>query len=105
MVSEMTIKKSGRDASKNTEDRERIWFNARNAADDIRRLIRSMKMNAEEKIAVEDGINNLANEVESMLDRIDMASTTADQRKLLTAYKKFLEHNIEAVNRRLKEIG
>jgi hypothetical protein len=64
-----------------------------------------MKMNAEEKIAVEDGINNLANEVESMLDRIDMASTTANQRKLLTAYKKFLEHNIEAVNRRLKEIG
>ena len=101
----MTIKKSSIGASKNTEDRERIWFNARNAADDIRRLIRSMKMNAEEKISVEDGINNLANEVESMLDRIDMASTTADQRKLLTAYKKFLEHNIEAVNRRLKEIG
>lgn len=99
----MTIKKSSIGASKNTEDRERIWFNARNAADDIRRLIRSMKMNAEEKIAVEDGINNLANEVESMLDRIDMASTTADQRKLLTAYKKFLEYNIEAVNKRLKQ--
>jgi hypothetical protein len=99
----MTIKKSGRGASKNKEDREKIWFNARNAADDIRGLIRSMKMNAEEKIAVEDGINNLANEVESMLDRIDMASTTADQRKLLTAYKKFLEHNIEAVNKRLKQ--
>lgn len=99
----MTIKKSSIGASKNTEDRERIWFNARNAADDIRRLIRSMKMNAEEKISVEDGINNLANEVESMLDRIDMASTTADQRKLLTAYKKFLEHNIEAVNKRLKQ--
>lgn len=99
----MTIKKSSGGASKNTEDRERIWFNARNAADDIRRLIRSMKMNAEEKISVEDGINNLANEVESMLDRIDMASTTADQRKLLTAYKKFLEYNIEAVNKRLKQ--
>lgn len=99
----MTIKKSSIGASKNTEDRERIWFNARNAADDIRRLIRSMKMNAEEKISVEDGINNLANEVESMLDRIDMASTTADQRKLLTAYKKFLEYNIEAVNKRLKQ--
>ena len=99
----MTIKKSGSGTSKNTEDRERIWLNARNAADGIRRLIRSMKMNAEEKIAVEDGINNLANEVESMRDRIDMASTTADQRKLLTAYKKFLEYNIEAVNKRLKQ--
>lgn len=101
----MTIKKSGRSASKNTEDRERIWLNVRDAADGIRGLIRSMKMNAEEKIAVEDGINNLANEVESMLDRIDMASTTADQRKLLTAYKKFLEHNTEAVNQRLKDIN
>jgi hypothetical protein len=100
----MTIKKSGRGAPKNTEDRETIWINARKAADGIRELIRSMKMNAEEKIAVEDGINNLANEVESMLDRIDMASTTADKRKLLTAYKKFLEHHVEAVNQRLKDI-
>ncbi len=100
----MTIKKSGKGASKTTEDRERIWLNVRDAADGLGGLIRSMKINAEEKIAIEDGINNLANEVESMLDRIDMASTTADQRKLLTAYKKFLEHNIEAVNQRLKDI-
>lgn len=99
----MTIKKSGRGASKNTEDRERIWFNARNAADDIRRLIRSMKMNAEEKISVEDGINNLANEVESMLDRIDMAPSATDQKNLLSAYKKFLEYNKEVVNQRLKK--
>ena len=63
-----------------------------------------MKMKAEEKIAVEDGINNLAKEVESMLDRIEMASTTENQRKLLIAYKKFLEYNIEAVNQRLKDI-
>lgn len=99
----MTIKKSGRGASKNTEDRERIWFNARNAADDIRRLIRSTKMNAEEKISVEDGINNLANEVESMLDRIDMAPSATDQKNLLSAYKKFLEYNKEVVNQRLKK--
>ena len=99
----MTIKKSSRGASKNTEDRERIWFNARNAADDIRRLIRSMKMNAEEKISVEDGINNLANEVESMLDRIDMAPSATDQKNLLSAYKKFLEYNKEVVNKRLKQ--
>ena len=99
----MTIKKSGRGASKNTEDRERIWLNARNAADDIRRLIRSMKMNAEEKISVEDGINNLANEVESMMDRIDMAPSATDQKNLLTAYKKFLEYNKEVVNQRLKK--
>jgi hypothetical protein len=40
-----------------------------------------------------------------MMDRIDMASATTDQKKLLATYKKFLEHNIEVVNQRLKEIG
>jgi hypothetical protein len=100
----MNIKKSSRGASKNTEDRERFSLKASKAADIIRRLIRSMKMTAEEKIAVEDGINNLVKGVESMLDRIEIASTTANQRKLLVAYKKFLEHNMEAVNQRLKDI-
>lgn len=38
-----------------------------------------------------------------MLDRIEMASTTTDRNKLLAAYKKFLEHNIDIVKRRLKE--
>jgi hypothetical protein len=38
-----------------------------------------------------------------MMDRIDMASTTTDQKKLLAAYKKFLEHSIEVVNQRLKQ--
>ena len=100
----MTTKKSGIGASKKTEDPERIWVKASEAADVVRGLIRSMKMKAEEKIAVEDGINNLAKEVESMLDGIEMASTTENQRKLLIAYKKFLGHKIEAVNQRLKDI-
>lgn len=101
----MTIKKSGADIeSKKTRDREGIWRNTSAAADAIRKLIRSMKMNAEQKIVVDDGINNLAKEVESMLDRIDMASNTADQRKLLIAYKKFLEYNTKAVNQRLRDI-
>jgi hypothetical protein len=38
-----------------------------------------------------------------MMDRIDMASATTDQKKLLAAYKKFLEHSIEVVNQRLKQ--
>jgi hypothetical protein len=59
-------------------------------------------MNSEQKITLDDGINDLAKEVESMMDRIDMASTAADQKKLLVAYKKFLERNIEVVNQRLK---
>ena len=100
----MTVEKSGSDRrSKKTEDRERTWLKTDDAAYAIRELIRSMKMNAEQKITLDDGINNLAKEVESMMDRIDMASTSKDQKKLLAAYKKFLEHNIEVVNQRLKQ--
>src|SRR3712207_8123084 len=99
----MTIKKSGSDkGSKQKENRERTWRKTDNAALAVREVIRSLKMNSEQKITLDDGIINLAKEVESMMDRIDMASTTADQKKLLTAYKKFLENNISVVNQRLK---
>ena len=101
----MTAKKSGSGttASKKTEDRDRTWLKAEDAAKGIRERIRSMKMNTEQKITLDDGINNLVKEVESMMDRIDMASNAADQKKLLAAYKKFLEHNIEVVNQRLRK--
>jgi hypothetical protein len=100
----MTIKRSGSHSrSKNIQDREMTWLKADDAAHAIKKLIRSTKINAEQKITLDDGINNLAKEVESMLDRIDMASTTTDQKKLLAAYKKFLEYNIEVVNQRLKK--
>ena len=59
-------------------------------------------MNAEQKTTLDDGISNLAKEVESIMGRIDMASTATDQKKLLVAYKKFPERNIEVVNQRLK---
>ena len=100
----MTVKRSrSYSRSKHVEDRERTWVKTGDAAHAITELIRSMKMNSEQKITLDDGINNLAREVESMLDRIDMASTASDQKKLLTAYKKFLEYNIEVVNRKLKK--
>ena len=100
----MTIKKSGSDkGSRKKEDRERTWRKTDDAALAIRELIRSLKMNAEQKITLDDGINNLAKEVESMMDRIDMASTATDQKKLLAAYKRFLEYNIQVVNKRLKQ--
>ena len=99
----MTVKKSGLDSrSKNTEDKEATWLKSEDAVRDIRELIRSMKIGVEQKITLDDGINNLAKEVESMMDRIDMASSPADQKNLLSAYKKFLEYNIEVVNQRLR---
>jgi hypothetical protein len=100
----MTIMKSGSQrGSKKQEDPERTWRKTDDAVHAIRKLIRSLKMNSEQKITLDDGINNLAKEVESMMDRINMASTTTDQKKLLAAYKKFLEHNIEVVNQRLRQ--
>jgi hypothetical protein len=100
----MTIKKSGSErGSKKKEDPERTWHKTDDAVHAIRELIRSLKMNSEQKITLDDGINNLAKEVESMMDRINMASTTTDQKKLLAAYKKFLEHNMEVVNQRLRQ--
>jgi len=60
-------------------------------------------MSTEQKITLDDGINNLAKEVESMMDGIDMASSTTDQKNLLSVYKKFLEQNIEIINQRLKK--
>jgi hypothetical protein len=102
----MTVKKSGSSTgSKKTKDRDSTWLKAEDAANGIRERIRSMKMNTEQKITLDDGINNLVKEVESMMDRIDMASNAADHKKLLAAYKKFLEHNIEVVNQRLRKKG
>ena len=99
----MTIKKSGSDRRpRRKEEPKRTRHKTDDAAHAIRELIRSLKMNSEQKITLDDGINDLAKEVESMMDRIDMASTVTDQKKLLVAYKKFLERNIEVVNQRLK---
>ena len=102
----MTIKKSSSDSGSKKTDaaHERTWLKAVDATRAISKLIRSMKMNPEQKITLDDGINNLAKEVESMMDRIDMASTTTDKKKLLAPYKKFLELSIEVVDQRLKEI-
>jgi hypothetical protein len=99
----MTKKKRGpARGSKTTEGRETTWLRGEDEVHAIRELIKSTKMDAEQKITLDDGINNLANEVESMIGRIDMATTATDRKKLLAAYKKFLEQNIEVVNRLLK---
>lgn len=104
IVAELIVKKGRKTASQNRDDYERIWIKTRESAGIIKELIRSIKMRSEEKIAVEDGIDNLARDVESMVDRIAMASPTENQKRLLVAYKKFLEGNAEAVNQRLKDI-
>ena len=100
----MTIKKSGSDKGfQKTGDREKTWLKTDDATRAIKELIRSMKMNVEQKITLEDGINNLAKDVHSRMDRIDMAWTATYRKKLRAAYQRFLEYNIEVVNKRLKQ--
>jgi hypothetical protein len=86
--------------SKN-QGREAISQRAREAAESVQKIISSIGMTMENKIAIEDQIKNLSHETESMLFRVDDIAR-AHQRKILTAYKKFLEHNLDAVNERLK---
>jgi hypothetical protein len=101
----MTTKKSRSDRGpKHAEDIGATWLKTHDAANAMRGLIKSIGMSAEQKITLDDGINNLARDVEAMMDGIEMASGRPDQKKLLAAYKKFLEHTMEIVNQRLKEI-
>lgn len=81
---------------------EKLSDKARTAAAEVRELIRSISMGAEERVTIEDHIMNISREAEYMLDRIDSIKK-ANQQKVLLAYKKYLENNLEAVNQRLKE--
>lgn len=101
----MVAKNNEKDrASKREQAHEKVSTGVKEAADAIRELIRSISMGVEERIAIQDQIDNISKETESMLDRIDSIAKK-NQRKLLLAYKNFLEHNLEAVDQRLKELG
>lgn len=89
--------------SKSDQAHERLSVKVREAADVVRGLIRSVKMELEERIAIEDNINGISRQAELMLDRIESVSREK-QREMLHAYKKFLERNLEAVNQRLGDL-
>lgn len=72
------------------------------AAESVRSLIHSLSMPLEEKIAMEDQINELSHEGNCLLD-IMSNSKKAYQKKLFIAYREFLERNIDAVNQRISE--
>lgn len=83
--------------------REKISTKVKDAADSIRELIKSVSIGMEERIAIQDQVDNISKETESMLDRIDSIAKR-NQQKILRAYKTFLERNLEAVDQRLKEL-
>ncbi len=97
-------KTRGKDSSKSQEAHERILYRVEEAAEAVRQLIRSISIEIEDKIAIDDKVTNISKEAESMLGRIDTI-TKKNQAKLLRAYKKFLERNLDAVNQRIREQG
>lgn len=90
-------------ASKREQAHEKVSTKMKDSADVIRKLIRSVSIGVEERIAMQDQIDNISKETESMLERIDSIAKR-NQRKLLFAYKNFLERNLAAVDQRLKEL-
>lgn len=83
---------------------ETISERLKGATNDIIRLVKSVGMEIEERIAIQDEVDNISKETESMLNRIDSIAKS-NQTKILLAYKIFLEHNLEAVDQRLKALG
>src|SRR2546428_14095936 len=100
----MSSHSNDKGTDKRERERENISQRVKDAEVAIKALVRSIAMNVEEKIGIENQINIVAQGAESMLGRID-AIREANQKKLLLKYKEFLEKNLEAVNRRLKDLG
>jgi hypothetical protein len=71
------------------------------SANSLRVLIFSTAMPIEDKVVLEDMINKLSQEANTMLDIINDIDKR-HQKKLLLGYKSFLQSALKAVNRRLE---
>lgn len=83
---------------------EEITEKARQSARALNDLISSMALAVEEKISLQHQITNLARESEYMMDRID-GIAKVNQKRVLVAYREFLKDNLQAVDKRLKDLG
>jgi hypothetical protein len=82
---------------------QKIRVEEKVALNSLRTLIYSVAMTVEDKVVLEDMLNKLTMEADTMLDIINDIPR-GHQKELLLGYKKLLESHIDAVNRRLKEI-
>jgi hypothetical protein len=73
------------------------------AAETVRSLIHSISLSLEEKVAMEDQINDLSHGNNCLLDIISNTKKNY-QEKLFLAYRAFLERNTDAVNERIGEL-
>lgn len=80
--------------------RKKIKAEEKVAANSLRTLVYSIAMSVEDKVVLEDMINKLSQEADTMLDIINDIPEKY-RRDLLIGYKTLLQSSIDAVNRRL----
>ena len=73
------------------------------AANSLRNLVYSTAMSVEDKVVLEDMINKLSQEADTMLDIINDIPKL-HQKQLLVGYRAMLKDIIESVNRKLKTV-
>jgi phage terminase Nu1 subunit (DNA packaging protein) len=86
-----------------TLTRKKIKAEEKVAANSLRTLVYSIAMNVEDKVVLEDMINKLSQEADTMLDIINDIPKKY-QRDLLIGYKTLLQSSIDAVNRRITNL-
>jgi hypothetical protein len=96
------LKKGKRTGNQNMESQE-ILSRTIEAAESARSLIHSLSLSLEEKVTIEDQINDLLHGNNCLLDIISNSKKNY-QEKLFLAYRAFLERNIDAVNERIGEL-
>ena len=96
------VRKDKRMAIRNGKNQE-MSIRTIESAESVRRLIHSLNLPLEEKVAMEDQINELSHKSNCLLDIISSSNRNYRQ-KLFLAYRDFLERNIDVVNERIDEL-
>ena len=96
------LKKGKRTGNQNMKSQE-ILSRTIEAAESTRSLIHSLSLSLEEKVTMEDQINDLLHGNNCLLDIISNSKKNY-QEKLFLADRAFLERNIDAVNERIGEL-
>lgn len=98
------VKKISKDRRMVNKNRKRQDISSRTieATESVRSLIQSLTLPLEEKIAMEDQINDLSHENNCLLDIISSCKKHY-QKNLFLAYREFLKRNIDAIDERMGE--
>jgi ACT domain-containing protein len=86
---------------KSTSEREQ--GKEKSAANSLKNLVYSIPMSVEDKVVLEDMINKLSQEADTMLYIINDIPKR-NQKQVLLGYKTMLQSDIAAVNHRLKNL-